>query len=241
MEKMIEASINCPLYKGLDKEHLETLFNDSQYQVKSYDKDQMFVQMDEACNYLMIILKGSARGEMVDFSGKTIKIEDIEAPNSVASAFIFGEKKRFPVNIVANTPVSILYIPRSSLLNMFQQSNIFLENFLNMVSSRAQFLSMKIKFLSFKTIKGKIAHFILSQGGKENDVVHLKRSQESIASLFGVTRPALARAMGEMAADGMIEVQRKKIRIHNRPKLHHLITETPKHFITKTPPKTHHL
>lgn len=221
--KMIEKVSECLLFKGINNEKLQTLFNNTTYQVKKYSKDQMIVQSEEPCDHLMIITEGSVRGEMVDFSGKTIKIEDIEAPNSVASAFIFGERKRFPVNIVANTSASILYIPRASLIRMFQESSIFLENFLNMVSTRAQFLSTKIKFLSFKTIKGKIAHLILSQGGKEDDVIQLKRSQEALASLFGVTRPALARAMGEMAAEGLIEVHRKEIRIIDRPRLSELV------------------
>ena len=221
---MIEKVSECPLFKGINNEKLEALFSTTTYQVKKYNKDQMIVQSEEPCEHLMIISEGSVRGEMVDFSGKTIKIEDIEAPNSVASAFIFGEKKRFPVNIVANSAASMLYIPRVSLIRMFQENSVFLENFLNMVSSRAQFLSTKIKFLSFKTIKGKIAHLILTQGGKENDVVQLKRSQEAMASLFGVTRPALARAMGELAAEGLIEVHRKEIKILNRTKLNRLIT-----------------
>jgi CRP-like cAMP-binding protein len=224
MKGMTETLKDCPLFKRLEPDALDRLLQVAYYQIRKYDKDQLFVQMDEPCDHLLIILEGSVRGEMVDFSGKTIKIEDIEAPNSVASAFVFGEKRAFPVNIVANTAVAVLFIPRNSLIRMFQQSSIFLENFLNMVSTRAQFLSMKIKFLSFKTIKGKIAHYILSQGGKENDVVHLKKSQEAIASLFGVTRPALARALGEMAADGLIEVHRKEIKILNRPKLNHLIS-----------------
>ncbi|MEA3479462.1 MAG: Crp/Fnr family transcriptional regulator [Bacteroidota bacterium] len=220
---MLEILADCPLFNGMENETLKRLFDSTLYQVKRYDKDQMIAQSEEPCNHLLIILQGNVRGEMVDFSGKTIKIEDIEAPSSVASAFIFGERKRFPVNIVANTPVNILYIPKASLIGMFQDSELFLENFLNMVSSRAQFLSMKIKFLSFKTIKGKIAHFILSHGGSEKDVIQLKRSQEAIASLFGVTRPALARAMGEMAAEGLIEVHRKEIRILDRGKLSELV------------------
>ena len=221
---MIEKVSECPLFKGINNEKLQALFNSTTYQVKKYNKNQMIVQSEEPCEHLMIIIEGSVRGEMVDFSGKTIKIEDVVAPNSVASAFIFGEKKRFPVNIVANSAVSMLYVPRASLIRLFQENSVFLENFLNMVSTRAQFLSTKIKFLSFKTIKGKIAHLILSQGGKENDTIQLKRSQEALASLFGVTRPALARAMGEMAAEGLIEVHRKEIRICDRKGLSVLVS-----------------
>ena len=47
---------------------------------------------------LLIVLSGSVRGEMIDYSGKTVKIEDIEAPKPLAAAFLFGKENRFPGN-----------------------------------------------------------------------------------------------------------------------------------------------
>ena len=44
---------------------------------------------------------------------------------------------------------------------MLQKSEKVLVNFVDIVSSRGQFLSNKIKFLSFTTIKGKLAQYLL--------------------------------------------------------------------------------
>ena len=58
----------------------------------------------------MIVIGGTVKGEMVDYSGRVIKIEDIPAPGALASAFIFGSRNRFPVNVVALTDTSLMII-----------------------------------------------------------------------------------------------------------------------------------
>ncbi len=115
----------------------------------------MIAQSDDEITSQMVVLKGSVKGEMVDFTGKTIKIEDIASPRPLAPAFLFGNRNVFPVNIVANEEVDLLVIPKSSFIQLLQMNENILENFLSIISNRAQFLSNKIKFLSFQTIKGK--------------------------------------------------------------------------------------
>ncbi len=222
---MIEKLSANPLFAGISKGELSHLINQVTVQKRTFEKKQLIAQSDEACDHLLMILKGSVRGDMIDFSGKTIKIEDIEAPSPVGSAFLFGEKRAFPVNIVANENVEILMIPRYSVVKMFQLNQKFLENFLNMISTRAQFLSMKIRFLSFKTIKGKIAQYLLGQAGPFQKTITLTRSQQSLADLFGVTRPSLARAMGALHKEGVIHLNRKEITLLQRDKLNQLLNE----------------
>ena len=54
------------------------------------------------CNRLVILTQGSVRGEMIDYSGRLIKVEDIAAPRALAPLFLFGEENRFPVEVTAN-------------------------------------------------------------------------------------------------------------------------------------------
>jgi CRP-like cAMP-binding protein len=166
---------------------------------------------------------GSVNTEMVEFSGKVIKMEDIVAPEALASAFIFGKNNRFPVNIVANENTVILYIPRFDFLKLMQTDLKILQNYLDNVSSRAQFLSDKIKFLSFKTIKGKIAQYILKLAGPDRDVIEFSMPQHALAEFFGVTRPSFARSLGEMAEEGIIQADRRQIRILDRKRLTEMI------------------
>jgi|GEM_PF-6090797 len=46
-------------------------------------------------------------------------------------------------------------------------------NYLSHVSTKAQFLTRKLKFLSFKTIKGKIAHYLLELNHGKGSVLKL--------------------------------------------------------------------
>jgi CRP-like cAMP-binding protein len=89
-------------------------------------------------------------------------------------------------------------------------------NFLDMISNRSQFLSEKIKFLNFKTIRGKMAQYILRLAGDQKNEIKLDRTQNDLADFFGVARPSVARALGDMEMEGYLEVQGKSIKILNR-------------------------
>ena len=82
-----------------------------------------------------------------------------------------------------------------------------------MISNRSQFLSEKIKFLNFKTIKGKLAHFILQKAENEKTTIILDMTQNDLADFFGVARPSVSRALGELEQEGFIEAAGKNIRI----------------------------
>ena len=101
-----------------------------------------------------------------------------------------------------------------------QENDIVLNNFLDVVSSRSQFLASKIRFLSFKTIRGKLAHYIIQLSNNNMlRVVNLPNAQQEMAELFGVTRPSLSRAIAELEDEGCIKAERRDITILDYEKL----------------------
>lgn len=220
---MFDRLSNSQLFRGIDPEALSRLFSKTIYRIKKFKKGEVIVLREDPCNHLMILLKGSVKGEMLDFSGKTIKIEDIEAPRAIASAFLFGENNRFPVDVIGNEEGELLMLPKASVIQLFFDNPIFLQNYLDSISNRAQFLSTRLYFLSFKTIRGKLAQYILSLCKPEDQHVIFPKTQQEMAEFFGVTRPALARVMSELVKERMIRVKRKQVYITNREKLTGLI------------------
>ncbi len=213
----------CPVFWGIPVNEVETLLSKIHYQIKSYEKDEIVVVAGEHVTNLFIVLAGSVRGEMIDYSGKTVKIEDIEAPKPLASAFLFGKENRFPVTVTANKNSKILAIPVSEFLKLLQLNTQLLKNYLNSISSRAQFLSQKLHFLSFKTIKEKVAHFLLQQAGDRFHSFELKNTQQQLAELFGVTRPALARVLSEMQQSELIKIEKKTVTLLDKQALNELL------------------
>lgn len=221
---MFEILDKCPLFVGMDNDEIIKLLKSVSHQVKKFRKNELIAQSGEEIRAQLIVIEGSVKGEMMDFSGKTIKIEDIESPRPLAPAFLFGQMNCYPVNIVANENVIILFIPKASFIYMMQMNEKVLNNFLGIISNKAQFLSGKIKFLSFQSIKGKLANYLLQQSTKNNsEKIVLNKSQTQLAELFGVARPSLGRAIREMDQDGIIQAHAKEIKILDKQRLSALL------------------
>lgn len=215
----------CPVFKGISEDELRKLLSKVHFQVKKFSKGEVVAVSGEKVNNLFIVLDGCVRGEMIDYSGKTIKIEDVEAPLPLATAFLFGKGNKFPVTVTANSDVKILSLPVPEFLRLLQLNTQILINYLNNISSRTQFLTQKLQFLNFKTIREKVAHFLLTLADDKYHSVELSHTQQQLAELFGVTRPSLARVLGEMQLEGLIKIERKTVTLTDKEKLNHLLRE----------------
>jgi CRP-like cAMP-binding protein len=203
----------APLFKGMTAGIIEAELSKVPFRIKNFHAGSLISQSGEPVNSLMVVISGIVKGEMVDYAGRVIKIEDISAPGAIASAFMFGHRNRFPVNVIAVSDGEMLLIEKRYFLELLMRNDIILVNFLDMISNRSQFLSEKIKFLNFKTIKGKLAHYILQKAGKEKSSVVLDKTQNELADYFGVARPSVGRTLGEMEEEGYIEAKGKNIKI----------------------------
>lgn len=213
----------CPLFRGISELEIEKMFDQIHFQIKSFQKNEVIADAGKQVQNLLIIISGSVRGEMIDYSGKIVKIEDIEAPKPLASAFLFGKENKYPVTVTANNNVKTLALPTTEFLKLLQLNTHMLKNYLHSMSTRAQFLSQKLYFLSFKTIKEKVAHFLLQKASDKFHSFELKNTQQQLADLFGVARPSLARVFGEMQQEGLIRFDKKTVTLLDKPALNKLL------------------
>ncbi|MDY0202291.1 MAG: Crp/Fnr family transcriptional regulator [Tenuifilaceae bacterium] len=221
---MFEVLTKSPFFVGLASNELAELFQNISHSAKSYTKGQTIIQRDDEVKHLCIVIEGVVKAEMVDFSGKILKVEEIQAPQPLAHALLFSVNNRFPVDVVALVNCKILYIPKADTLRLLQNNTIILTNFLTAVSNRAHFLTSRLWLLSFKTIKEKVAHYLLSLSKCETrTTLILSKSHQELAELFGVTRPSLTRVFGEMQDEGIIFVNRREVTILNRNKMLEMI------------------
>jgi len=216
-DRVVELLGECSLFRGMDSGDISSVLSGHMGRIKSHAKGSMIAQAGDEVRFLHILLQGSVKGEMVDYTGKVIKIEDILAVRPLAPAFLFGRHNSYPVNITAASDAAILSIPRDLFLIMLQESGKLLENFVSSISSRGQFLSNKIKFLSFTTIKGKLAQYLLDLSSQNaSSSFTIPHSQSQLSELFGVARPSIGRAISELNRDGVFRTEGKRIEILDR-------------------------
>ena len=221
---MIPALVNNPLFRGITPERLFADLEEISFHTRSYKKGEILAQQGAVCNRLVILTKGSVRGEMIDYSGRLIKVEDIAAPRAIAPLFLFGEENRYPVEVTANEPTEVIELPKSSVLSLFRKNEQFLENYMNLSANYARTLSDKLFFMSFKTIRQKLASYLLRLYKQQQQThITLDRSQQELSYYFGVSRPSLARELAHMQEDGLLIADRKHITILQKEQLVRLI------------------
>lgn len=219
-----QALSRSPLFTKMSNEEMESLFVAFRIDEVKFKKGEILAMQDEPVNRLIILIRGSVKAEMTDPSGKITKVEDIFSPYPIAILFLFGENNRFPVQATARESTDAIIIPKKSFLQMLSKSERLLKNYLDLSANYASRLSRKLYYMSFRTIRQRLAMYILDLSTKsESDTIMLDRSKASLAEYFGVTRPSVEREITNMQKDGFIQVDKKKITILRKKELYRMV------------------
>jgi CRP/FNR family transcriptional regulator, dissimilatory nitrate respiration regulator len=114
-------------------------------------------------------------------------------------------------------------IPKDEIMRLMVTNPDFMSSFMTHNANRTQFLTNRLQLLSIKTIKGKIAHFLLENSTGDGQPFEINRNQTELAEFFGVARPSLARSLSEMIQDGILSVNKKEYTILNSKGLRELL------------------
>ncbi len=213
----------CPLCNSIPVDKHEEFLSHINYSVIRYDKGDILVHQGVRCDKLFIVIKGKVRTEMADETGDFMTIETIKAPNPLATGFLFASDNASPVTAVAKVDTVAVLIPKDNIYLLMQKHPEFMKAFLSYISNKLTFITEKLRLVSFRTIKAKIAYFLLKES-KGEDRFQLQLSRREMAQLFGVSRPALVNVMMQMAKEGVIEVNKRDFTIVDRGALIKLIS-----------------
>ena len=209
---MIEILKETVVFNGIDEKTIKNILEKNKYEIKKYSPNESIAFRGDEVRGLYIILKGTLTTEMLTEEGNVIKIEELVPSDVIASAFVFGKKNSFPVDLNAKDEAEILFIERKEFLKILFSKEKILENFLNEISNKTQLLTSKIwNSFNNKTIKKKFCDYV-----KKNQKNNLFSIQNlgALAEYFGVERPSLSRVLSDLVKDEKLErIGRNKYKI----------------------------
>lgn len=219
MRKMFEILTKCPLFRGLDADQIEDILKtDDVISVSRFKQGDLIAMHDTAYSGLMILLSGRASGTFTYPSGDIVHMEAIEAPQMIAPAFLFGGYNRLPIDVIADTDTELLTLHRGYLFDLMQDNTIIMSNFIDIISNRAGVWQKRIYALSFKTLKEKLAAYLLDHSGENNNTVRMPDIKE-IAEYFSATRSSLQTVIEGLEKKKIIESDGDNMIILNREAL----------------------
>ena len=209
---MIEILKETVVFNGIDEKIIKNILEKAKYEIKKYSPDESIAFRGDEVRGLYIILKGTLTTEMLTEEGNVIKIEELVPSDVIASAFVFGKKNSFPVDLNAKDEAEILFIERKEFLKILFSKEKILENFLNEVSNKTQLLTSKIwNSFNNKTIKKKFCDYV--KKNQKNSLFSIQ-NLGALAEYFGVERPSLSRVLSDLVKDEKLErIGRNKYKI----------------------------
>lgn len=201
----IHILARCTLFEGIGCGEIEKMVLSANPVEKTYHAGSIIAFAGDACDRLLLILKGELSTEIMDYRGKILKLERFKESQIVASSILFATENSLPVQILSETDVRLLFFSKHSIIAMCRDNGIFLNNYLREGGDRVKLLAAKLRFHQFHTIKQKIAVYFLDLSSSQGTrCVRLPYSIEQLSEIFGVARPALSRGFGELVAKGLL-------------------------------------
>lgn len=216
--ELISKLKDTKLFKGVTEKEIENILENIKYKILKFKKGETIVFRGDEVLGLYVNISGNLYSEMMGDKGDIKKIEDIKENSIIASAFIFGNNKKFPVDLFSRTDSEIFFVEKKEFLKMLHLNEKITENILDEISNKAQFLSAKIWHeVNNKTIGQKLADYILKN--VKDGEIKFKPSLNEVASSFNIARPSLSRVIIEFVDEGILERNGRKYFVKNLEKL----------------------
>lgn len=209
-ENLIVSLLKCSIFKNICKKEIENILENVKFSLVQFKKNETIFFRGDKVQNILIILNGNAKTEMINKSGKTILIDILKENTLIAPAFVFGSQNEFPVDVIAIDDISIISINKNDLLLEMQSNPTLLNNFLEDISNRCQFLSKKLWFnFEVRSLRDKVIEYINMNA--KDDIIKFDPSISEIAKKLGVLRPALSREISKLKKEGiLIPIENKK-------------------------------
>ncbi|MDR3046869.1 MAG: Crp/Fnr family transcriptional regulator [Bacteroidales bacterium] len=208
-----DALFSCPLCCHILPDERTIFIQDAKPKTKFFKKGALVAVQGDPVDALYVLTKGSVKTEMISEAGNSLPIETITAPQLLAPAFLLAEEHFFPVDVIAIEDSEVVLISKSMIIKQLSCNEAFLHAYMKLNSNRMHFITERLKLFSIKTIKGKLAQYMLERSKNRHFV--MDKNQTQLAEYFGVARPSLSRSLSEMIDDKVIILNNKDGEILN--------------------------
>lgn len=209
----IDYLLSISLFKEFDKKDLTLTLNDK-YLLQNYGRNEIIYLQNEKAFTMDIILDGDVAVQSIDENGNILSIVSLSQGDMLGGNLIFSNKNEYPMTLISKNNTTLLRMEKDIILELCQNNKGFLEDFLEVLSDKALFLTTKIHSLAMKTIREKLMDFLIFESNRQKSKkIKLSLSKKELAEKFGVERPSLQRELKKMRDEGLIDYDARSIEL----------------------------
>ena len=215
------ALLSASLFEGLEKKAVAGFLKEARCRLGSFPRGTILLSQGDSVAAAGVLLSGKIKAYRLNRQGEE-NLQSVLGPGSMFGDMLMAtDNGKSPVTVEVTEDARVLFVPFDSIMAAGSEfGNRLRVNLLHELSARYWALSRKVRYLSERSLRGRIALFLLDAARDQGGLTFtLPMTREAMASLLGVNRSALSRELSRMEKDGLVAVYRGSFRLLSREEL----------------------
>ena len=214
------------LFQGVEANVLRGYLEETPHHIQCYDKEETIFHLMDPALRIGIILEGRVEAQKSFPNGSQVNVSVRGPGEMIGPAAVFSKSQRYPCDIVALEPATLMMLRKEDLLSLMQKDVKILQNFTTEIASATYMLQQRLELLSYSGIAQKAAFWLLMQVRQTGKTaVQIPDSMSRWAMIMNVSRPSLHREMKKLEEEGIIRYERKNIYVLDPDGLQAVLSE----------------
>ena len=173
-----------------------------------------------------VILEGHVQAQKPFPDGSQINVSVRNSGEMIGLAAVFSKNKKYPCDVVALEPTTVMMFRREDILLLLQRDLIIMKNFMTELATAAYMLQQRVELLSYSGIAQKAAFYLLLQARQTGkNVIRIPDSVSNWAMVMNVSRSSLHRELKELESKGIISYTPPVIEILDQAALQNVLSK----------------
>lgn len=213
MEEFLSTIRSAPLFSGVSEAELTAMLACLKAEKKDFPREAFVLRAGDTAESIGLVLTGTVLVIQEDIWGNRNILSKAGLGQTFAAAYACAPGSRLNVSVVAETPVTVLFLNVKRILTVCPSACSYhsriIRNLLGELAGKNLQFSEKLTHVGQRSTRSKIMSYLSAEaqrlGTYELDIPF---SRQQLADYLGVERSGLSQELGKMKKDGLLDYRK---------------------------------
>lgn len=208
---LYDRLMNLPLFQGIGRSDFYEMVERIRLGFRRQPKGYFYVRQDETCNSLRFIMDGEVCVHQESLEHNFTLSEWLSFPMVIQPECLFGLSTRYTRSFQAVSMLQTLEIDKASVRDVLFLYPTFQINFLNMISTRAQYVSKIQGRLPSDSLYGRFLNLVSERCIHPAGHKEIKIGMNTLSDYLYTSRLGVSKMLNQLANENKIILNREHI------------------------------
>ena len=204
MSTMYETIQGLPLFKGTTSEQISLFLEKTNVEFHNFAPSDIIITAGQQCSHIRFILSGIVKS-CIKVAGGTATLCSLHGENTVfCPTCLFGLYTEYNRDVIALTEGSYMQIRKDQYFNLIQSDSIYLLNYINYISYRAQKSQLGLSCADKTNLEGWIKSITTGLLDRNALVATLLTTRQDLCNFLSLTAADLENELIKLKEKGIL-------------------------------------